>query len=102
MHESEATIVSSIEIERVEGNFLSSIAAAAVEIPLENLWHGNLNLYFLIVHRNGVAVVNVYGSILGDNEDHVDNIQHNGGLLIFVRHRAGKVSLFGFDLEIKS
>ena len=24
--------------------------------------------------ENGVAVVNSYGSILGDNEDHVDNI----------------------------
>ena len=24
--------------------------------------------------ENSVAVVNVYGSILGDNEDHVDNI----------------------------
>ena len=31
--------------------FLLLIAAAAVEILLENLWHGNLNLYFWIVHR---------------------------------------------------
>ena len=51
--------------------------------------------------ENGVAVVNAYGSILGDNEDHVDDMLHNGGLLTFVRHRAGKVlfSLFGFDFE---
>ena len=74
--------------------FLSSIASAAVEIRLENLWHGNLNISELST-ENGVAVVNTHGSILGDNEDHV-------GLLIFLRHRAGKFSPFGFDFEIKS
>ena len=39
--------------------------------------------------ENGVSVVNAYGSIIGHNEDHVDDSQRR--LLIFVRHHSGKV-----------
>ena len=72
MHESKATIVSSIE--RVEGNF----CRPSLLPPWKFFWktcgmETSISISELSA-ENGVAVVNAYGSILGDNEDHVNNI----------------------------
>mgnify|MGYP000406347943 CR=1 FL=1 len=53
---------------------LSSIASSVLYIFWENLWHEKVNLNISeLSAENGVAVVNAYGSIIGDNEDHVDD-----------------------------
>ena len=72
MHESEATIVSSIE--RVDGNFCRPLPLP----PWKLFWktcgmETSISISELSI-ENGVVVVDAYGSILGDNEDHVNNI----------------------------
>ena len=38
----------------------------------KKLWYGKVNLISELSAENGVAVVNAYGSIIGDNKDHDD------------------------------
>jgi len=52
--------------------FLSSSLLLSCKLFWENLWHGKVNLTFWI------AVVNAYGIIIGDNEDHVNE----GGITV--------------------
>ena len=49
---------------------------SSIKFFWENLWHGKVNLNISeLSAENGVAVVNAYGSIIGDNEDHVDIVR---------------------------
>ena len=60
---------------------------SSVKFCWENLWHGKVNHNISeLSAESGVAVVNAYGSIIGDNEDHVDDsttvcwyLRHHGG-----------------------
>ena len=58
----------------MEGDFVVHRCFRRVNFLWENLWHGKVNLnIFDLSTENGVAVKNAYGSIIGDNEDYVDD-----------------------------
>jgi len=58
----------------VEGNFVVHRYFRRLNFFWENVWHGKVNLNISeLSAENGVALVNAYGLIIGDKEDHVDD-----------------------------
>ena len=58
----------------MEGNFVVHRSFRRVNFFWKYLWHGKANLNISeLSAQNGVAVVNAYGSIIEDNEHHVDD-----------------------------
>ena len=58
----------------MQGNFVVHRYFRRLNFFWGNLWHGKVNLNISeLSAENGVAVVNASGSIIGDNEDHVND-----------------------------